>query len=81
MLATFGIGAQISDSSPNTTDIGFISDYYEKSDAERHLVFKLDCFMLSVMTLGWWLKNLDQSNVSLLPRFRNKSPELTTNHS
>ncbi|TYJ54880.1 hypothetical protein B9479_004472 [Cryptococcus floricola] len=31
------------------------SDYYEKSDAERTLVFKLDCFMLTAMTLGWWL--------------------------
>ncbi|ODO09533.1 hypothetical protein I350_03136 [Cryptococcus amylolentus CBS 6273] len=38
------------------------SDYYEKSNAERTLVFKLDCFMLTAMTLGWWVKNLDQSN-------------------
>lgn len=29
------------------------SDYYEKSAAERRLVFKLDCFMLTAMTLGW----------------------------
>jgi hypothetical protein len=41
------------------------SDYYEKSVEERHLVFKLDTCMLAVMTLGWWVKNLDQSNVSL----------------
>ncbi|WRT69917.1 uncharacterized protein IL334_006908 [Kwoniella shivajii] len=40
------------------------SDYYEKSDAERMLVFKLDCFMLSAMTIGWWLKNLDQNNLA-----------------
>lgn len=40
------------------------SDYYEKSDAERKLVFKLDCFMLASLTIGWWLKNIDQSNVS-----------------
>nr|XP_019010629.1 uncharacterized protein I206_05103 [Kwoniella pini CBS 10737]OCF49410.1 hypothetical protein I206_05103 [Kwoniella pini CBS 10737] len=40
------------------------SDYYEKSDAERNLVFKLDCFMLTAMTIGWWLKNLDQNNLS-----------------
>ncbi|ORY29322.1 pantothenate transporter liz1 [Naematelia encephala] len=40
------------------------SDYYDKSDAERRLVFKLDIFMLSAMTLGWWLKNLDQTNLS-----------------
>ncbi|WWD03818.1 hypothetical protein V865_001874 [Kwoniella europaea PYCC6329] len=40
------------------------SDYYEKSDAERKLVFKLDCFMLTAMTIGWWLKNLDQNNLA-----------------
>ena len=43
-----------------------LSDYYDKSDAERRLVFKLDCFMLTSLTLGWWVKNLDQSNVSRL---------------
>jgi ACS family pantothenate transporter-like MFS transporter len=40
------------------------SDFYDKSPAERKLVFKLDCFMLASMTIGWWVKNLDQSNVS-----------------
>ncbi|WWD19978.1 hypothetical protein CI109_104451 [Kwoniella shandongensis] len=40
------------------------ADFYEKSDAERALVFKLDCFMLASLTIGWWIKNLDQSNLS-----------------
>ncbi|KAK8861756.1 hypothetical protein IAR55_002579 [Kwoniella newhampshirensis] len=40
------------------------ADYYDKSDAERKLVFKLDCFMLAALTVGWWLKNLDQTNLS-----------------
>ncbi|OCF31598.1 hypothetical protein I316_06797 [Kwoniella heveanensis BCC8398] len=40
------------------------SDYYEKSDADRRLVFKLDCYMLTALTIGWWLKNLDQNNLA-----------------
>ncbi|RXK37937.1 hypothetical protein M231_04826 [Tremella mesenterica] len=40
------------------------ADFYDKSDAERRLVFKLDCFLLPALTLGWWVKNLDQSNLS-----------------
>ncbi|WWD22209.1 hypothetical protein CI109_106700 [Kwoniella shandongensis] len=39
-------------------------DYYTKSPAERRLVFKLDCFMLTALTIGWWLKNIDQSNLT-----------------
>jgi len=39
-------------------------DFYDKSPAERKLVFKLDVVMLTTMTIGWWIKNLDQSNVS-----------------
>jgi hypothetical protein len=31
-------------------------------------VFKLDCFMLASLTIGWWLKNIDQSNVSVVRR-------------
>ncbi|WVW79478.1 hypothetical protein I302_101447 [Kwoniella bestiolae CBS 10118] len=40
------------------------ADYYDKSPAERKLVFKLDCFLLTALTLGWWIKNVDQSNLS-----------------
>ncbi|WOO78298.1 Pantothenate transporter liz1 [Vanrija pseudolonga] len=40
------------------------SDYYTKSEAERWLVFKLDCVILPVVCLGWLMKYIDQSNIT-----------------
>nr|XP_019047089.1 hypothetical protein I302_03696 [Kwoniella bestiolae CBS 10118]OCF26019.1 hypothetical protein I302_03696 [Kwoniella bestiolae CBS 10118] len=39
-------------------------DYYEKSDAERKLVFKLDCALLSLLCFGWLMKYIDQTNLA-----------------
>ena len=50
------------DAAVDGTDIH--RDYFEKSEEERRLVQKLDWFMLPALTLGWWIKNVDQSNVS-----------------
>ena len=37
------------------------SDYYEKSDAERHLVHKLDCGILIAIVFSYIMKAIDQS--------------------
>ncbi|KAK6903657.1 hypothetical protein I203_107162 [Kwoniella mangroviensis CBS 8507] len=39
-------------------------DYYEKSNAERKLVFKLDCALLSLLCFGWLMKYIDQTNLA-----------------
>ncbi|OCF77013.1 hypothetical protein I204_02722 [Kwoniella mangroviensis CBS 8886] len=39
-------------------------DYYEKSNAERKLVFKLDCALLSLLRFGWLMKYIDQTNLA-----------------
>ncbi|GFZ49387.1 hypothetical protein JCM24511_07507 [Saitozyma sp. JCM 24511] len=40
------------------------SDYYEKSDAERKLVFKLDCALLTCLCFGFLMKYIDQTNLA-----------------
>ncbi|ORY26028.1 major facilitator superfamily domain-containing protein [Naematelia encephala] len=40
------------------------SDYYQKSPEERRFVNKLDWCLLPALALGWWIKNVDQSNLS-----------------
>ncbi|KAK6442086.1 hypothetical protein LTR95_001672 [Oleoguttula sp. CCFEE 5521] len=43
---------------------GFIWDDPDKPKAERWFLFKLDCFFLTIAMLGYFSKNLDQSNVN-----------------
>ncbi|KAL7420698.1 hypothetical protein Q5752_004649 [Cryptotrichosporon argae] len=39
-------------------------DFATKSHAERRLVFKLDVTLLTALTIGWWIKNIDQTNLA-----------------
>ncbi|KAK8850770.1 hypothetical protein IAR55_004690 [Kwoniella newhampshirensis] len=39
-------------------------DYYDKSDAERSLVHKLDCSILTCLAFGYLMKYIDQTNLS-----------------
>jgi glutamyl/glutaminyl-tRNA synthetase len=41
-----------------------LSDFYDKTPEERWLVHKLDCTLLTVLTFGWLMKYIDQSNLS-----------------
>ncbi|OQN96422.1 hypothetical protein B0A48_17478 [Cryoendolithus antarcticus] len=43
---------------------GFIWDDPDKPKAKRWFLFKLDCFFLTIAMLGYFSKNLDQSNVN-----------------
>lgn len=36
-------------------------DYYEKSDAERRLVHKMDCGILTCLAFGYLMKYIDQT--------------------
>ncbi|KAL4787103.1 major facilitator superfamily domain-containing protein [Aspergillus varians] len=40
------------------------ADQHLKSPEERRLVQKLDCCILICATLGWWMKYVDQSNLT-----------------
>jgi hypothetical protein len=50
--------------SPKRDLTWYCSDYYEKSDAERRLVLKLDCALLTCLCFGFLMKYIDQTNVS-----------------
>ncbi|ORY32895.1 pantothenate transporter liz1 [Naematelia encephala] len=39
-------------------------DYYEKSDAERKLVSKIDCGILTCVAFGYLMKYIDQTNLN-----------------
>jgi hypothetical protein len=45
-----------------------LSDYYEKSNAERKLVHKLDCAILSCIAFGYWMKYIDQTKYVIAHR-------------
>jgi MFS transporter, ACS family, pantothenate transporter len=42
----------------------YIWDSLDKSPAERRLVFKLDCALLTIGCLGYFVKFLDQVNIN-----------------
>jgi PhoPQ-activated pathogenicity-related protein len=42
----------------------YIWDTFDKSPEERRLVFKLDCALLTIGCLGYFVKFLDQVNVN-----------------
>lgn len=43
---------------------GYIWDTWELPQDERRLLFKVDAFILTFASLGYFLKNLDQTNVN-----------------
>ena len=42
----------------------YVSDDPDKPKEEKWFLFKLDCFLMTTACLGYFSKNLDQSNIS-----------------
>lgn len=42
---------------------GYIWDTFDKSPAERKFLFKLDAALLTIGSLGFFIKFLDQANI------------------
>ncbi|EIN08776.1 MFS general substrate transporter [Punctularia strigosozonata HHB-11173 SS5] len=49
---------------PKSTWKGALWDTFDSSTEERRLLFKLDAVLLTFASLGYFLKNLDQSNIN-----------------
>ena len=43
---------------------GYVWDTWELPSDQRKLLFKVDAFVLTFASIGYFLKNLDQSNVN-----------------
>lgn len=51
-------------STPKRTWRSYFWDTFDKSPAERHFLFKLDAVILTFASLGYFIKYLDQVNIS-----------------
>lgn len=56
--------SDIVQSKPKRTWRSYIWDSLDKSSEERRFLFKLDAFILTFASLGYLIKNLDQSNIN-----------------
>jgi ACS family pantothenate transporter-like MFS transporter len=43
---------------------GYIWDTWDLPPDQRHLLFKVDAFLLTFASIGYFLKNIDQTNVN-----------------
>lgn len=50
--------------SPVTTWKGYLWDTWELPPDQRRLLFKVDAFILTFASIGYFLKNIDQTNVN-----------------
>lgn len=55
---------EIIQNKPKHTWRSYLWDSLDKSPEERKFLFKLDAFILTFASLGYLIKNLDQSNVN-----------------
>ncbi|KIW24328.1 uncharacterized protein PV07_10052 [Cladophialophora immunda] len=72
-LATVDVEARSSDSAESSQELlvkpistwkGYVWDTWELPKEERWLLFKVDAFVLTFASIGYFLKNLDQYNVN-----------------